>query len=199
MAEIFAVMSLCRICSGVGFAVVSLCRICNPTPSNMSICDAKKVKYSIFQLCRICNPTPSNMSICDAEKDKNSVFFGLQILIFIGAGLQIQPNSIQPNSLLPNSLLPNSLLPNSLLLNLLLLNSLLLKHSCSKTPAQFTPAQTLLPIRTAFLGLMRPERGSEQSAQGSALGMRATHTNALNGQKHCYVDNAFAHSLTLQH
>ena len=24
------------------------------------------------------------------------------------------------------------------------------------TPAQLTPAQTLLPIRTAFLGLMRP-------------------------------------------
>ena len=53
----------------------------------------------------ICNPTPLNMSICDAEKKVSTVYFGLQILIFIGAGLQIQPNS-------------------------LLLNSLLLKHSC---------------------------------------------------------------------
>ena len=28
-----------------------------------------------------------------------------------------------------------------------------------------------------------PKGGNQQSAQGSALGMRATHTNALNGQK----------------
>ena len=26
-----------------------------------------------FQLCRICNPTPLNMSICDAKKGKDSV------------------------------------------------------------------------------------------------------------------------------
>ena len=49
-------------------------------------------KYSC-QLCRICNPTPSNMSICDAEKVK-TVFLGLQILILNGAGLQILLNSL---------------------------------------------------------------------------------------------------------
>ena len=38
------------------------------------------------------------------------------------------------------------------------------------TPAQLTPAQTLLPIRTAFLGLVRPERGNQQLARGNALG-----------------------------
>ena len=37
------------------------------------------------------------------------------------------------------------------------------------------------------IGLMRPERGSEQSARGNAPGMWATHTNALKGQKHCHV------------
>ena len=37
-------------------------------------------------------------------------------------------------------------------------------------PAQLTPAQTLLPIRTAFLGLVRPERGNQQLARGNALG-----------------------------
>ena len=51
-------------------------------------------------------------------------------------------------------------------------------------PAQLTPAQTLLPIRTAVLGLLRPEEGSEQSARGNALGMRATHKSAQKGQKH---------------
>ena len=50
-------------------------------------------------------------------------------------------------------------------------------------PAQLTPAQTLQPIRTAFLGLVRPEEGSEQSARGSALGKRATHTSALQRAK----------------
>ena len=34
--------------------------------------------------------------------------------------------------------------------------------------------------------LVRPERGNQQSARGSALGMWATHTNALYGQKHYY-------------
>jgi hypothetical protein len=30
---------------------------------------------------------------------------------------------------------------------------------------------------------VRPEEGNQQLALGNALGMRATHTNALNGQK----------------
>ena len=34
------------------------------------------------------------------------------------------------------------------------------------TPAQLTPAQTLLPIRTAFLGLVRPEEGNQLLARG---------------------------------
>ena len=33
------------------------------------------------------------------------------------------------------------------------------------------------------IGLMRPEEGNQKLARGNALGMRATHTNALNGQK----------------
>ena len=48
-------------------------------------------------------------------------------------------------------------------------------------PAQLTPAQTLLPIRTAFLGLVRPERGSEQLARGNALGKQAVHQAPCKG------------------
>ena len=37
-------------------------------------------------------------------------------------------------------------------------------------PAQLTPAQTLLPIRTAFLGLVRPERGQPAVSPGQRPG-----------------------------
>ena len=38
------------------------------------------------------------------------------------------------------------------------------------TPAQLTPAQTLLPIRTAFLGLVRPEQGQPAVSPGQRPG-----------------------------
>ena len=41
------------------------------------------------------------------------------------------------------------------------------------------------------IGLVRPE-GAASSQPGATPWVCGQHTNALNGQKHCYVDNAFA-------
>ena len=47
------------------------------------------------------------------------------------------------------------------------------------TPAQLTPAQTLLPIRTAFLGLVRPERGQPAVSPGQRPGYASSSPSAL--------------------
>ena len=50
-------------------------------------------------------------------------------------------------------------------------------------PAQLTPAQTLQPIRTAFLGLVRPERGQPAVSPGQRPWYASSSPSALQRAK----------------